>query len=196
MRHPSFLRDAAERPEASTRPDIAADIDSLEDHLAEMIAATTGNLPPEMLRVVASIAAGAFRDSSNQERLLQLFGCAAPLQSDLEAFAQRLARWIDADSNPQLEARCVDFVFGFGLNGGRNQTQIGEEMGVKKATVSKRCRNLVRAFNRAPGRGMKTEAACQSYRDRQMGKRTRPPKERWAFGGLLSGVFGLEVAHA
>lgn len=190
------LRDIADSPQASHWPNITAEIDSLEDHLAEMIAATTGNLSPEMLRVVSSIAAGAFSQSENQERLMQLFGCATPVRSDLEAFAQQLARWIDADSNPQLEARCINFVFGFGLDGGKSQTQIAADMGVGKATVSKRCRTIVKAYGRAPGRGMKTEAACTSYKERQTGKRARPDREPWAFGGLLSNIFGQEEAHA
>jgi len=155
--------------------------------------------------VVVAIAAGALRKADDRGVIQEMFGCTAPTtREDLAEFARKLMKVIDEDRNPRLQAKCVAFVFGLGMTGGKSQTEIAAEEGVGKAAVSKRCRNLVKEFperfpadrESAPARGMKTEKACRSYAERQKGKRARPPREEWKFVGMLTRVFsgGANVA--
>ena len=50
---------------------------------------------------------------------------------------------------------------------GRSQTEIAEEYGVERATISKWCRQFVEVLNLVPGRGMRRPEAVQAYKVRQ-----------------------------
>ncbi len=182
--------DAAERPEASFRRDVASEIDTPEDRLREVIASTAIALPfgiqrPWFNKTVANFAIGALRDAAKAGALAELFDDIDPTKGDLETVSRLLAELIDAD-NSRLQAKCMAFVFGL-ID--KSETEIGKEEGVGKAAVSKRCIRLKQAFGLRPSRGMKSDKACTSYRLRQMGRRARPPGEQWAFAGLLEKVY-------
>jgi hypothetical protein len=185
-----MFRDAADRPEASYRPDLADEIDRPEDRLLELIASQAVKLPPGIQRtwlnqIVSQLAIGAMREAAKDGSLSDLFDGIEPNKADLELVARLLAELIDAD-NPRLQAKCLAFVFGLT---GKSETEIGDEEGVGKAAVSKRCIRLKQAFGLRPSRGMKSDKACDSYRRRQMGKRARPSREPWAFAGLLETIY-------
>lgn len=184
------FRDAADFKAASFTPDMAGEIDCLEDVLAEVICEEHGQMPPEILRCVVAIASGALRLAEDRGIIQQMFGSAAPVKEDLEALAAKIMAAIDGDRDPQLQARCVNFVYDMGLDEGKTQTEIAREQGVNKATVSKRCIELRKKLNLPPARGMKSDLARESYRKRQTGKTRRPRGEGWVFTGLLTSVFG------
>lgn len=194
-------RDAADRPAASHRPEMADLVDRLEDELMELVCEQGVEMSPGMARVVGAIASGMGQGGPKAERLQKAFGFGPVMTSDLQELAQKLMERIDGDSRPRLEAACVDFAFGLGLNGGKSQTEIASEHGVGRACVSKRCVNLAVEFERypadgsAPARGMRSGVARGVYAERQKGKRLRARGETWGFKGLLTGIFGKELAH-
>ena len=48
----------------------------------------------------------------------------------------------------------------------RSQTEIAEEFGVERATISKWARRFVEVLNLVPGRGMRRPEAVQVYKER------------------------------
>jgi hypothetical protein len=172
---------------------MAAEIDKPEDRLLERIARMSLALPPGVQRpffnrCVAAAALAALRESARDGTLADLFDGLEPVSADLEGVARILAELIDSD-NPRLQAKCMDFVLGTGLCQGKSQTVIALEEGVGKAAVSKRCKVLQTALGVPPGRGMKREEACASYRERQLGKRAKPKPQPWAFSKLLGRAY-------
>lgn len=189
-----MLRDAADRPEASYRSNLADEIDSPEDRFLELIAAQSITLPNGLRREwfnrsVADLAIAALRQAAKEGTVSDLFDHIEPTKADLELVSRLLWELIDAD-NPRLQAKCLAFVFGLI---GKSETEIASEEAVGKAAVSKRCIRLKQAFGLKPSRGMKSDKACNSYRIRQTGKRARPPREQWAFSGLLLGVYDCKA---
>ncbi|MEQ1862777.1 MAG: hypothetical protein ABMA13_22885 [Chthoniobacteraceae bacterium] len=186
----SRFRDASDLPAASHRPDMAGAVDSMEDRLLETIARQSVALPvgmqrPAFNRIVAGVAISALHEAARDGTLRELFGEAEPSTGDLEMVTRVLAELIDA-ANPRLQAKCLAYVLGLNLNGGKSETEIAREEGVKKATVSKRCIRIREAFGLPPSRGMKQDRARASYRVRQTGRRARPARIEWAFTGLLN----------
>lgn len=155
----------------------------------ELIARQAVTLPPAVQRaafnrIVAGVCVTALHEAAESGELRELFGEAGPTGGDLEMVTRVLAELIDA-ANPRLQAKCLAYVLGLNLTGGKSETQIAREEGVKKATVSKRCIRIREAFGLPPSRGMKADSARQSYRDRQTGRRARPARLEWAFAGIL-----------
>ena len=185
------FRDPADRPQASSW-DPAAD-DVLEDEVLEMIARRAVTLPLGMQRAyfdrcVASLLVELLSEASKSKTMRRLFDDASPSTADMETVTRIVAELIDSD-NPRLQSKCLAFVLGLNLHGGRSETEIAHEEGVTKATVSKRCIVLRETFGLPPSRGMKTDAARASYRLRQTGVRARPPRMEWGWRGILSAIF-------
>lgn len=188
--------DPAGYNEASYRPDMAAEIDTPEDRVLEIIAGQAVKLPGGISRgwfnqAVAGMVIATIQEASKDGSLGELFD-GGYSRSEMELAARLLAELIDAN-NPRLQAKCLAFVLGLNIGGGKSQTAIADEEGVKKATVSKRCKRLQQVFSLSPSRGMKSEAACRSYSQRQKGKRARPAAIAWNWTGLLSGVLSHDV---
>lgn len=174
------------------RPNMA-DVDTPFERLIEAVHRQTVALPAGVKRdwfnnAVATIACQALQDAMEEGSLAQLFDAVEPTKADLEMTARLLAELID-DDNPRLQAKCMDFVFGLRLCGGKSQTEIAQQEGVGKAAVSNRCVALREAFRLPPSRGMKSDRARESYAERQRGKRARPRPVEWAWKGLLSEIF-------
>jgi hypothetical protein len=177
---------------------MADEIDTWEDVLFEVIAEErTAAMTPELQRICVAVAASGLRRAEEQGKLRELFGAGAVRNTDLEELARKILERIDGSNNPGLEAECVDFVFGMGLNDGISQTEIGKRHGVGRACASARCIKLREHFGLPPARGMKSDAARDAYsRAATEWHQQKPPPQKWAFTGLLSRVFtgGANVA--
>jgi hypothetical protein len=169
-----------------------ADLDTREDVFLEHVARLKVALPPGMQRAffnrcVVQVAMAALDEATREGTLHDLFDGVQPTTADLDMVTRVLAEMIDAD-NPRLQAKCLAFVLGLNLTGGKSETQIAGEEGVGKAAVSKRCILIREAFGLPPARGMKDDDARESYRARQTGKRARPARMEWSFTGFLSNL--------
>jgi hypothetical protein len=187
------FRDVADSSAASYRPDIAAEIDTPEDMLREILANAaarwTGRIPQTALEfrsVIASVALDALKDAIARGSLADLFDLGTPPRSDLETSKLILAE-ILGDKNPRLQAKCIDFVFGFGVAAERTETDIGATEGVGRAAVSQRCVTLRETFGLPEVPGMKGDHARDTYRRIRTGKRKQ--REAWGWAGLLRGVY-------
>ena len=74
-----------------------------------------------------------------------------------------LYRIIDEHQNPRLEAECISLAFGFGAARGKTMTEVAQQYGVTRATVSKRVREIQRAFNLPVSEFMKSDRARDTY---------------------------------
>jgi len=193
--------DPAGFSEASYRPDMAAEIDSPEDRFLELLFSQAVKLPPGISRqwfnqCVAAVVIEAIKAGREDGSLSEMFdGAGGRSRSEMELAARLLAELIDS-SNPRLQAKCLAFVLGLNIGGGKSETAIAAEEGVNKATVSKRCVRLKQVFALNPSRGMKSEAAVRSYSKRQTGKRARPKPIAWKWSGLFREVLNATTPIA
>lgn len=197
--HNAEFSDPAGYREASYRPDMAAEIDTAEDRVIEIIAAQAVKLPAGLSRAwfnqaVAGLVIATLEAARTDGSLGELFD-AGHTRSEMELAARLLAELIDSN-NPRLQAKCLAFVLGLNIGGGKSETAIALEEGVNKATVSKRCVRLKEVFALHPSRGMKSEEAVRSYSKRQTGKRARPKPIAWSWSGLLKGLFDGPIGEA
>ena len=81
-----------------------------------------------------------------------------------ELLKEFLYRIIEDKDNPRLEAECISLAFGFGAPRGQTQTQVAKQYGVTRATVSKRVREIKRAYHLPTSEYMKSESACDTYK--------------------------------
>jgi len=81
-----------------------------------------------------------------------------------ELLKEFLYRIIEDKDNPRLEAECISLAFGFGAARGQTQTQVAKQYGVTRATVSKRVREIKRAYHLPTSEYMKSESACDTYK--------------------------------
>lgn len=173
-------RDAAEFNEASYEDDPATSLDSLSDHVRELVAHEVKNkLDARTLGELCRIVENVVKRLLDEERL----GPQVEISklSGRELLAQMIAEIIDA-SEPRLMARCVDFVFELGVQMGLNQTQIGLQEGVTKASVSRHCVHLKATYrSNKPSAGMKSAAAVKTYRHLRTGRSSRCPRMDWPF---------------
>ena len=173
-------------PASSVSPSFSED--SLHDVFADVVARWRGNIPAaraEFNQLIAAIAIEALKECAETGRFSELFPQAPMKARDKEAIARILAELIDSDQ-PRLLARCIDFVGGFGVQQGISQTEIAEIEGFSKAQVSKICVHLKEDLDLPPSRGMKSNAACKVYAERQTGKKRE--RSVWRFRGMLSHV--------
>jgi len=164
--------------------------DTLTDILQEAIDRWGGNLPATLGEFRAAVA----------EIALDALGEAGPAVAGKEALSKReretIARLVSEfieSKNPRMVAQCYDFTFQLGLMMGRSQTAIADEHGVRKATVSKICRTIVKNFGVAPARGMKSPKAVATYRAKMLTKHAerRRSHQPWAMAGAFAeGITG------
>lgn len=160
--------------------------DLLSDVLQEAIERWHGNIPAtlaEFRAVVVEIAREAIECAGAETA-----GKAALSRRERETVARLVSEFIDAE-NPRMVAQCYDFAFQLGLQMGITESAIAEENRVERATVSKRCRAIVKNFDLPPARGMKSPRAVAVYRERE---RKRHAKRReahrpWALADAFVG---------
>lgn len=192
------FRDLADSPRASSRPDISQEVDTIENivdsALQKAVRAWPGNIAAARHQFAAHIAtavAAALREAAADGRLAEVVGESMDA-GGLAIIGMLLADIIDSGKpgeRARIEAQCVDFVLGTAVERGKSQTAIARENSVGKASVSKRCRQLVKRLGVLPSRGMKDEEAVAAYKDRQTGKRAKPKAEPWAFAGMIAQAF-------
>ena len=153
---------------ASYTPDIAGEIDGdhadLIERFAELAKGWKGVLPTTRLMLekamvdtfIKGLQAGlldgameAGRQEANRFAAIAMF--------------QVLDMLIEHE-RPDMLKVCLGIAIGAES---RSQTEVAEEFGVERATISKWCRRLVEVLNLVPGRGMRRPEAVQAYRDRQ-----------------------------
>ena len=159
--------------------------DLLCDVLEEAIDRWRGNLPATMAEFRAAVMAIALEAIS--EAGPGGAGKSALSTRERETIARLVSEFIEA-KNPQLIAQCYDFTYQLGLMMGRSQVSIAEEHGVRKATVSKICRAIVRNFGIPPARGMKSPKAVEGYRAKMLEKHAdrRRNFRPWAMAGAFA----------
>lgn len=152
--------------------------DALSAVLEEAAARWEGNLPAtigEFRAAVVAVAAAALKELGEEHA-----GARALVRRERETIARLVADFIDAP-NPRMEAQCYDVAFGLGIQLGITESAIADQHGVKRQTVSKRCRAIVEAFGVQPGRGMKSPRAVRVYSERaaQVHRRKKEPGGPW-----------------
>lgn len=141
--------------------------DPLGDILREAVERWKGNIPATLAEFRTSVVLIA--QEALEEAGTAAAGRAALSLRERETIARLVSEFIEA-KNPRMVAQCYDLTFGLGLMMGRSQNAIADENGVGKAAVSKVCRAIVRNFDLPPARGMKSPAAVEGYRKRQLQK--------------------------
>lgn len=80
-----------------------------------------------------------------------------------ELLKEFLYRIIDERGNPRLEAECISLAFGYGASRGLTQTEVARQYGLTRAAVSKRVREIKKAFNLPASEFMKSDRARDIY---------------------------------
>jgi uncharacterized protein YmfQ (DUF2313 family) len=151
-------RDAAESLEASETPDLAAQLDSVEDEIAELLAACTpGN------------AAKAVADWHRKRT--------ASTEGQALADATRMvaaALWGRGDANIRLAA--LAYVGGLECTVGKSMAQFAREIGCSRAAISKEA-NLWSDKLGIRSKCMKSQAARDTYSRNQRARLNKQPSK-------------------
>jgi hypothetical protein len=103
-------------------------------------------------------------------------------EHERETVARLVSEFIEAE-NPRMLAQCYDLAFRLGLQMGITQDAIAEQHGVTKAAVSKTYRRILGEYSLPPARGMKSNEAVETYREREKEKHRKRREEHrpWSF---------------
>lgn len=183
-------RDAAEYNESSTTPDVAG-LDSFEDVLTEIVHEKwPSKWPRELIgtqvkfctRILRAYLATGHGDHVVDVRRME----------GRELLARLIAEIISAP-HPRLMARCVDFVFGLGVQLGISETEIAALEGLTKATASHYCVTLKAVYRDGkPAPGMKSPAAVAKYTELRTGRSSRGPRQDWAFASAFKQAYAQQ----
>lgn len=171
-----MLQDAAQYNEASYTPDMAREIDSLGDHIAELAEGWQKNKP------VAPQVEAIVRRLLDEKRLNESVEVAQ--LSGREVLAQIVALIVESE-RPKLMAQSVDLVFQLGVFGGISETEMARQAGCTRANA---CHYVMRVKDRF-FRGvsipwLRSEEARTTYSKRQEGKQIN--HEPWPFAEVLN----------
>jgi hypothetical protein len=157
-------RDLADSHRACEWPDLAAGIDTPRDLLRDAFDAFNGPLPKTMVefRALAFTIIDRAVTSGRPEDF------AATGASSVEAIV-RLLTVMTRDRDPRMRMQAFCYLRLMGLEG-RSFQEIGDELGVKRATVHK-CYRTIQQRTGLPGRGDKSDAARETFRQLRLGKR-------------------------
>lgn len=195
----SMNTDPAEYQSASETPDMAAEIDSTEDLIWEVATEKLRafkKLKPEAEMTILPLITATVRGciEVGTERGLFHNENSATFTPKFKEILVRILTEIHAHPNPRLYIDCLSFAFGLHLRGGLSQTSIADDYGVTKGSPSKITVSICDMFGIPPSRGMKPEAARESYRERQLGKTAKPKAQPWSHHQtLLAEVTSLSV---
>jgi hypothetical protein len=170
-------RDAAEYTEASETPDMAESIDTLSDHIAEIVCeewpASVGNRKP-IIAITERVVTRLLRE----RRLGAEYDTG--MISGREALTKSLQLIIDSPQ-PRLMARAVDLALQTGVQLGISETAIADMEGVTRASVSLyvlACKDAVLGDSvEVPW--LKSAEARKSYSEKRSGK--KGGKQEWEF---------------
>lgn len=182
-----MLRDAAEFNEASELTDPAISIDTLEDHVSELVRDLARGMPEAGMRKLINLVVKVVKKLLNEGRLSALVD--VERLEGRELMAQLIAEIID-DTEPRLMARCIDFTFSLGVQLGLNETKIAAKENVTKASASGRCVYLKGTYLLGkPAPGMKSTNAVEKYRQNRTGKSSRSAVVEWQLGASFKAAY-------
>lgn len=171
-----MLQDAADYHEASYTPDVAREIDSIADHVAELVEEEWSG-PVDQLKNVQATAEIVVRRLLDERRLNEAVDVAQ--MSGRDVLAGVVAMVVESD-RPRLVARAVDLVFQLGAFGGMSETQMAQVEGCTRANV---CHYVMaikdRFFHGKSVPWLRSEQARDTYSKRQTGKVAK--SEEWPF---------------
>ena len=153
---------------ASYTPDIAAEIDGengeLIERFAEVVEKHRG-LPPTTRLAFNKAVVDIFVKSLESGLLTEAVEAGRAEAYNLAAVAMfQLLDMVTNHDNPEMLRVCLGFAIGAEP---RSQTEVANEFGVERATISKWSRRFVEVLNLVPGRGMRRPQAVEAYRQRQ-----------------------------
>jgi hypothetical protein len=169
-------------PAAAFLPDVAGDLDTIQDQLTEAVAwglrKWRGRLPADhqefVVCVVQQVASVLRHDSFGE--LLRGLILMHVAQERAEAVLHTIALILDRD-NPALTADCIAYAAGLhGIQRAQllegavvdapSESELAYKHGVERAAVSKRVIECIHALNLRPSRGMKDTEAQETYAER------------------------------
>lgn len=172
MRH----ADLPDTPLASYSPAPAAD--TLRGFLRETFARFKGNVPltVQAFHALCFSLIDAALDEAGGDPI------ATRGSSGTGAEMVRLLQTMSRDTDHRVAMRAYAYLRLAGHEG-RSFQQIGDELGVRRATVHKCYRDIQRRLGDFPGRGDKSPAARETFRRRRTGRRrqrfTWPGQNAW-----------------
>lgn len=150
--HDRELSDIADSSAASYWPDIASELDSVED-CAREVCHEAG-----LIGLAIGITIAAALISQTIER------CGGVLMNVNAHESLERAVMLLADSRrPRLDIDVLIFATGLYARLGLSGTKLAEKHGITRAAFSKRCKIVQKKLGIPPSRGMKSEKACQTY---------------------------------
>ena len=153
---------------ASYTPDIAGEIDGEHGELIERfgeIAKGWKGLPPTTRLGFEKATVGIFIKAIESGLLTEAVEAGRAEAYSLAAVAMfQLLDMVTNHDNPDMLRVCLGIAIGAEE---RSQTEIAEEFGVERATISKWARRFVEVLGLVPGRGMRRPQAVAAYSVRQ-----------------------------
>jgi len=162
-----MLQDAADYHEASYTPDLARQIDSIAEHVAELVEEEWSG-PVDQLKNVQATAEIVVRRLLDERRLNEAVDVAQ--MSGRDVLAGVVAMVVESD-RPRLVARAVDLVFQLGAFGGMSETRMAQVEGCTRANVCHYVMSIKdRFFHGKSVPWLRSEQARDTYSKRQTGK--------------------------
>lgn len=153
---------------ASYTPDIAAEIDGEHGELIEQFAAVVKGwkaIPVHTRLEFEKVIVGLFVQALNTGLLEKAVEAGRQDAYNLAAVGMfQIIDMLTGHDRPDMLKVCLGIAIGAES---RSQTEIAEEFGVERATISKWSRRFVEVLNLVPGRGMRRPQAVEVYRARQ-----------------------------
>jgi len=175
--HRMNFQDAADYSEASYEPDLARQIDQLDDHVAEIVSEEWQGHPSAAVSMTCRVV----RRLLDEHRLNESVDVAS--MSGRDILAQVVAMVVGAD-NPKLVARAVDLVFQLGAFGGMSETAMARAEGCTRANA---CHYVMQVKDRFfKGKDipwLRSEQARKTYAKRQIGRANQ--SQPWEFADHL-----------
>lgn len=144
--------DIADSPLASYWPDMARELDSVEDCAREVCHEAAQLGYALAITVATSLIAQTIERSGG-----------TLLNVNAHELIERVASFLLDSSNPRRDTDVLAFTSGLYARLGVSQTELANKHGVTRASFSKRCKNLQEKLGLPPSRGMKSEKACKTY---------------------------------
>ena len=101
-------------------------------------------------------------NSAPADRLADELGITPEMRRPL----RRILGYLSSSDKILLTMECMSFATGICYSGA-SQTEIAKRHRMTRAAVSKRCREIISAFDLSPSRAMRPESAVESYRAAQ-----------------------------
>ena len=145
--------DISDSPLASYWPDLASEIDTVEDCAREVCSEA----------VLVGISIGITLAASLITKTVERCG-GVVMNVTAHETIERIAGYMLDTDNPRLASYVLAFTAGLFAPMGMSETKIAEKLGITRAAFSKRVKNLQALLALPPSRGMKSAKASQVYK--------------------------------